>query len=224
VERSAERPPPYRPEGAPALPFPAGTAAAAPESLGAASRPVAGQLFDTYLVTLLPDALVLTDQHAAHERILYERILARAAGGASQLLLEPMILDVGPAEAGALEQVRAELAGIGLEIEPSGPRSWRIRSLPPELPPAEAEAFVRDLLATGREGAAPPGVPPFRHRAAALLACHGAVRALRRLAPAEAASLLADLARTGNPGSCPHGRPTAISIDRAEIERRFKRT
>ncbi len=206
----------------PALPFapPAG----APRAAAAPEGPLAGQLFETYLVTLLPDRLVLTDQHAAHERILYERILAREGAGASQLLLEPVPLELSAGEGDALEAVRADLAALGVEAEPIGPRAWRIRSLPPELPAGEAEAFVRELLAAARDGEAPAGVPAFRHRAAALLACHGAVRAARRLSPAEAAALLADLARTGNPGCCPHGRPTAVTIDRAEIERRFKRT
>ena len=74
------------------------------------------------------------------------------------------------------------------------------------------------------EDGSPALVAEFRHRAAALLACHTAVRANQRLEPREIAALLSDLARTGNPGACPHGRPTSITIDRDEIERRFKRT
>jgi len=205
----------------PALPFaPAAPVAGGPPAPGS----VGGQLFDSYLVSLRPEGLVLTDQHAAHERVLYEKILARDAAGAGQLLLEPVLLELGPGEAEALEEVRGELAAVGVDIEPFGPRAWRIRALPPELPPVEAAAFVREMLAADRAGEPGPRVADFRHRAAALLACHGAVRARRRLTEAEAAALLADLARTESPGCCPHGRPTAITIDRAEIERRFKRT
>jgi DNA mismatch repair protein MutL len=182
------------------------------------------QLFGTYLVCVEPEGLVLVDQHAAHERILYERFLARAAGSLSQRMLEPLLIELTPAEESAAETARPVLENLGVSLEPFGPRSWRVVSLPPELDAAAAAPFIRESLAASLEGGAAPRVEEFRHRAAALLACHAAIRANRRLAPDETAALIADLARTGNPGACPHGRPTSITIDRAEIERRFKRT
>lgn len=109
-------------------------------------------------------------------------------------------------------------------IEPIGPRAWRVRALPPELDAAGAVAFVREMSALALAGETPARVEDFRHRAAALLACHTAVRANRRLGAGGIATLLADLARTGTPGACPHGRPTSITINRDEIERRFRRT
>jgi DNA mismatch repair protein MutL len=204
-------------------PLPLAPSAAVP-AFERAPEPGSAQLFGTYIVCPGPAGLVLVDQHAAHERVLYERFLARAPGASSQRLLEPIVFDAAPAEQAALEGLGEEFAALGVEVEAIGPRSWRVLALPPELPPADAPAFVREMTALALEGGGAPRVEQFRHRAAALLACHTAIRANRRLAPAEIAALLQDLARTANPGSCPHGRPTSIEIDRAEIERRFKRT
>lgn len=97
-------------------------------------------------------------------------------------------------------------------------------AVPVELGAGDAVGFVREMVALALEGGARARVEGFRQRAAALLACHAAVRANQRLRPEEIAALLADLARTDNPGACPHGRPTSIIIGRDEIERRFKRT
>jgi len=182
------------------------------------------QLFGTYLVCPGPGGLVLVDQHAAHERILYERLLDRPAGSSNQRLLAPIVFETTPDEQEALAALQPALDEIGVSVEPIGPRSWRVLALPAELAAAEAPGFVREVVALALEDGSPALVAEFRHRAAALLACHTAVRANQRLEPREIAALLSDLARTGNPGACPHGRPTSITIDRDEIERRFKRT
>jgi DNA mismatch repair protein MutL len=190
----------------------------------AAQAPGPLQLLGTYIVCPSAEGLVLVDQHAAHERILYERYLARQEGAACQQLLEPALFDTAPGEEEALATLSPALAALGVVIEPIGPRSWRLLALPPELDPEGAIAFVRELLARSRAGESPARVEDFRHRAAAILACHTAVRANQRLDAAGIAALLSDLARTETPGACPHGRPTSITIDRDEIERRFKRT
>ncbi len=182
------------------------------------------QLFGTYIVCSTPDGLVLVDQHAAHERILYERFLARPGNAASQHLLEPVLFDTTPGEEDTLEALRATLDTLGVVIEPIGPRSWRLLALPAELDAAGAVSYVRELSALALAGETPARVEDFRHRAASVLACHTAVRANQRLGDGGITALLADLARTGNPGACPHGRPTSITIDRDEIQRRFRRT
>jgi len=192
-----------------------GAAALSPDSL---------QLFGTYLVSFTPAGLVLVDQHAAHERILYERFLALPANVASQQLLEPVLFDTAPGEESTLERLRPALEALGVVIESIGPRTWRLLALPAELGAAEAVAFVRELAALALAGETPERVEDFRHRAAALLACHTAVRANQRLDARSVRALLSDLARTDTPGACPHGRPTSITIDRDEIQRRFKRT
>ena len=188
------------------------------------SRRDSMQLFETYIVCPTPDGLVLVDQHAAHERILYERFLSRPAGGESQHLLEPVLFDISPGEEDTLESLRPALEALGVVIEPIGPRAWRLLALPVELDASGAIAFVREMSALALAGETPARVEDFRHRAAAVLACHTAVRANQRLGAGGIAALLADLARTGTPGACPHGRPTSITIDRDEIQRRFKRT
>jgi len=195
-----------------------------PAGVPATLSPDSLQLFGTYLVCPTPEGLVLVDQHAAHERILYERFLARPAGGASQHLLEPVLFDTAPGEEDTLETLRPTLDALGVVVEPIGPRAWRVLALPAELDAAGAVAYVREMLALALAGEAPARIEGFRHRAAAVLACHTAVRANQRLGTSGIAALLTDLARTGNPGACPHGRPTSITIDRDEIERRFKRT
>jgi DNA mismatch repair protein MutL len=204
----------------PQLPLGAERSVGAPAPIS----PHSMQLFETYIVCPTPDGLVLVDQHAAHERILYERFLSRPAGGASQQLLEPVLFDASPGEEDTLEALRPALAALGVTIEPIGPRAWRLLALPVELDAPGAIAFVREMSALALAGETPARVEDFRHRAAAVLACHTAVRANQRLGAGGIAALLADLARTGTPGACPHGRPTSITIDRDEIQRRFKRT
>jgi len=238
---AAEPPPVEPPRAAPATlagePGGAGAYAATPSRqpqlpLGPAgpdAQPTAParesfQLFGTYIVRLSPEGLVLVDQHAAHERILYERFLERPAHDASQQLLEPVLFETAPGEEETLETLRPTLEALGVAIEPIGPRAWRVLALPAELDTGDSVAFVRAMLAQALAGEAPARVEDHRHRAAALLACHTAVRANQRLGASGIEALLADLARTGNPGACPHGRPTSITIDRDEIQRRFKRT
>ncbi len=189
-----------------------------------AAEPGASQLFGTYLLCPGPEGIVLVDQHAAHERILYERYLARTASSPSQRLLDPVLFEIAPVEDAALEALRPALSAVGVDIEPIGPRSWRVLALPVELAAGGAVGFVREMVALALAGEVPARVEEFNHRAAALLACHTAVRANQRLGPSEIAALLYDLSRTESPGACPHGRPTSITIDRDEIERRFKRT
>lgn len=210
--------PPIAREAAPAAYQPAVGASFAPTTAAT------GQLFATYIVSPRPDGLVLIDQHAAHERILYERILRRDPVAGAQMLLHPALFEIAPGEEEVVAELLPGLAQLGIELEPFGPRSFRLCALPPELPADRAPAFLRELIARSRDGEIAPRVEEYRHRTAALLACHGAVRANQRLLPEEIAALLQDLARTENPAVCPHGRPTAITLDRGEIEKRFKRT
>lgn len=183
-----------------------------------------GQLFATYLVSLRPDGLVLVDQHAAHERVLFERTLALLNSGSMQKLLHPLHLDLGAAEVEILEELLPELEKSGVEIQRFGARSFRLTGMPLELSEEGAAAFVRDLIERVRTGEATPAVPDFRRHLAAVIACHGSVRANQKLSPEEARSLLRDLFRTGDPAHCPHGRPTFIRLEREEIEKRFKRS
>jgi len=183
-----------------------------------------GQIFSTYLVCLRPDGLVLVDQHAAHERVLFERTLRRLQRDSMQKLLHPFHLDLDPADAEILEDLLPELENFGIEIGRFGSLSFRITGTPFEISEEGTVAFLRDIIARIRRGETAATVPDFRKHLAASVACHGSVRANQRLGPEESRALLRDLFRAEDPAHCPHGRPTFIRIDRDEIEKRFKRT
>jgi DNA mismatch repair protein MutL len=222
---AAESPPSFEPGGL-SVDQLSLTAPSSPETeadlLPAASS--SGQLFSTYLVCLRPDGLVLVDQHAAHERVVYERTLKSLQRERMQKLLHPFHLDLDPAEAELLEELLPELEKFGIEIGRFSHRSFRVTGIPFQLSEEEAAAFVRDIVGRVRRGETAPSVPEFRKDLAASVACHGSVRARQKLNAEEAAALLRDLYLAYDPAHCPHGRPTFIRIDRDEIEKRFKRT
>jgi DNA mismatch repair protein MutL len=183
-------------------------------------RPI-GQAGPGYLIAEGPAGLVLVDQHAAHERVLYNRLLERLRGGKgpSQPLLIPQALDVEPALIAAAVDHRGELASMGLEYEEFGPRSLRITAVPVELPPGRATAAIQETLAALAEhrgsGAA--------SSAAAALACHAAVKFGDVLDIAEQRRLLADLELAEESITCPHGRPTRLLVEWQELTRHFRR-
>jgi DNA mismatch repair protein MutL len=183
-------------------------------------RPV-GQVGPGYLVAEGPQGLVLVDQHAAHERILYNRLLERLRTGlgASQPLLMPQAVDVEPSLIAAAADHRAELATLGLEYEEFGPRSLRITAVPVEMPAGRATAAVQETLAALSESRGDGGL----HKAAAALACHSAVRFGDVLDAAEQRRLLADLETAEESVTCPHGRPTRLVVEWQDLTRHFRR-
>src|SRR3989441_2884775 len=181
-----------------------------------------GQLLNGYLVAEAPDAVVLIDQHAAHERVLFDRILQRLEGGepASQLLLIPHDLDLTPAQLAAFQQHESWLQALGFEGELFGPHAIRLRAAPSDMPEGRVEG-VLDLLLTDLVG---ERTPDRRLReTAALIACHSAVRFGDAMSPAAARQLLSSLALTAEPISCPHGRPTTLILPDDQLRRLFKR-
>ena len=183
-------------------------------------RPI-GQAGPGYLVAEGPHGLVLVDQHAAHERVLYNRLLERlrSGRGMSQPLLIPQAVDVEPALIAAAADHRAELAGLGLEYEEFGPRSLRITAVPVEMPAGRATAAVQETLAALAENRGDGAL----EKAAAALACHSAVRFGDVLDVAEQRRLLADLEATEESITCPHGRPTRLLVEWQELTRHFRR-
>jgi DNA mismatch repair protein MutL len=180
-----------------------------------------GQAGPGYLVAEGPHGLVLVDQHAAHERVLYNRLLERlrSGRGMSQPLLIPQAVDVEPALIAAAADHRADLANLGLEYEEFGPRSLRITAVPVEMPAGRATAAVQETLAALAESRG-DGAP---EKAAAALACHSAVRFGDVLDVAEQRRLLADLESAEESVTCPHGRPTRLLIEWQELTRHFRR-
>jgi DNA mismatch repair protein MutL len=183
-------------------------------------RPI-GQVGPGYLVAEGPHGLVLVDQHAAHERILYNRFLdrLRTGHGASQPLLIPQAVDVEPALIAAAVDHRTQLASLGLELEEFGPRSLRITAVPVELPGGRATAAIQEMLAALAENRGDGAMA----EAAASLACHSAVRFGDVLDITEQRRLLADLEATQESITCPHGRPTRLLIEWQELTRHFRR-
>jgi DNA mismatch repair protein MutL len=183
-------------------------------------RPI-GQVGPGYLVAESPHGLVLVDQHAAHERVLYNRLLERlrSGRGMSQPLLIPQAVDVDPALIAAAANHRADLANLGLEYEEFGPRSIRITAVPVEMPAGRATAAVQETLGALAESRGDGSL----EKAAAALACHSAVRFGDVLDPAEQRRLLADLEATPESVTCPHGRPTRLLVEWQELTRHFRR-
>ena len=183
-------------------------------------RPI-GQAGPGYLVAEGPHGLVLIDQHAAHERILYNRLLERlrSGRGMSQPLLIPQAVDVEPALIAAAADHRSDLANLGLEYEEFGPRSLRITAVPVEMPAGRATAAVQETLAALAENRSDGAL----ELAAAALACHSAVRFGDVLDMAEQRRLLADLESTEDSVTCPHGRPTRLLVEWQELTRHFRR-
>jgi DNA mismatch repair protein MutL len=183
-------------------------------------RPI-GQAGPGYLVAEGPHGLVLVDQHAAHERILYNRFLQRLreGRGSSQPLLIPQAVDVDPALIAAAADHRAELSNLGLEYEEFGPRSLRITAVPVELPSGRATSAIQETLAALADHRGDGAM----EKAAAALACHSAVRFGDVLDVAEQRRLLADLESTPESITCPHGRPTRLLVEWQELTRHFRR-
>jgi len=197
---------------------------AAPERypLGAA----VAQLHDTYIVTQTAAGLVLVDQHAAHERIVFERMKDALAAGetvAAQRLLLPVVVEMAEADAARLADEAEALAKLGLEIESFGPGAVAVQAVPALLGKTDAAALVRDLADRLDEIDSAELLGRARHEVCATMACHGSVRAGRRLNLAEMNALLRQMEATPAASQCNHGRPTFITLDLDAVEKLFDR-
>ncbi|HEX7615803.1 MAG TPA: DNA mismatch repair endonuclease MutL [Thermoanaerobaculia bacterium] len=186
-----------------------------------------GQYRDSFLVAEGEEGLVLIDQHVAHERVRYEKFLARleSAGPTSQSLLEPVVFEASPDEAALLSGSEALLSDAGFSVSELSGRTFLVSAAPPETPAASVRPALRDYLA--RVAALPEGSTASsalrREVLAASLACRGAITINHHLAPAEAARLLHELAACRDPWTCPHGRPILLAFSHEELEKRFGR-
>ena len=200
------------PDGTPAQSLPLGAARA--------------QVHENYIVAQTQDGMVIVDQHAAHERLVYERLKRQMAesGVARQVLLIPEIVELSQADAARLLEEAADLARLGLAIEPFGPGAVAVRETPAILGPCDAGALLRDIL---DEMADAGQSLTLRSRIDAVLsriACHGSVRSGRRMSGDEMNALLREMEATPHSGQCNHGRPTYVELKLVDIERLFGRT
>ncbi len=183
---------------------------------------VLGQVQNLYIVAEGPGGMYLVDQHAAHERVLYEAVREemREAGLEAQGLLEPVVVELTPAQEEVFEANRAEWARYGFQLEAFGLHTLLLRGLPSFLSnadPREAFLSVLEDMGEGKDAA------DWEERIVSSIACHSAVRAGKSLAHQEMAHLLAQLEATEQPNTCPHGRPTMVHLSAAHLEREFGR-
>jgi len=213
---------------APALPLAAPPAARPQATVPVSDHPLGAaraQLLATYIVAETADgAVVLVDQHAAAERLAHESLKRARADGAvpAQRLLAPAVVDLGEPAAGHVAEAAAALATLGLEVEPFGIGAVLVRALPAPLAGADPAGLVRDIADALAEG----GTTALSLRLDAVLArmaCHGSIRAGRRLSQPEMDALLRAIEATPGSGTCSHGRPTWIRLARADLERLFGR-
>jgi DNA mismatch repair protein MutL len=183
------------------------------------------QVHETYIVTQTRDGIVIVDQHAAHERLVYERMKAALAanGVARQMLLIPDIVELDEADVERLGARSGELARFGLVIEAFGPGAIAVHETPGMLGAIDGAALIRDLAEHMAEWDEALPLERRLMHVAATMACHGSVRAGRRLKPEEMNALLRDMEATPNSGQCNHGRPTYVELKLADIERLFGR-
>ena len=185
-----------------------------------------GQVAGTYIVAEAEDGLVIVDQHAAHERLVLERLRAAGAGeavAAAQALLLPEVVDLDEPACDRLEEKADDLARIGLAIERFGPAAMLVRAVPTALGKSDVQALVRDIADDlARNGDALLLGERLEH-VLATMACHGSVRAGRALSVAEMNALLREMERTPRSGQCNHGRPTWVKLAHGDIEKLFGR-
>ncbi len=194
--------------------------------LGVAPLGVArAQLHETYIVAQTTDGIVIVDQHAAHERLVYERMKKALAGGGvtRQPLLIPEVVDLDPSEVVRVVSRAAELAELGLVLEEFGPDAVVVRETPAMLGKLDVKALVRDLADEIAETGNALSLKERLEEITGTLACHMSVRAGRRLTGEEMNALLREMESTPHSGQCNHGRPTYVALKLADIERLFGR-
>ncbi len=182
---------------------------------------VLGQLGLTYIIAEGPEGMYLIDQHAAHERVLYERLLGERAKMAvsSQSLLEPLSLDLSPEEAAIVEENLDTLRSWGFDLEPFGGQTYLLRAVPAILKEGDLSQAMREVIDEASRQAG-----RWEEEFVISLACHGAVRAGQTMSEGEMRELVRQLEKTNSPRTCPHGRPTMIHLSAEQLQKEFGRS
>jgi DNA mismatch repair protein MutL len=195
-------------------------------SASAAKPQAAIQLHNSYLVAQSDDGMIIIDQHALHERIMYEELLARLQRGPleSQRMLIPHPVPVSIAQAALLDQIQPLLKRLGIDVTPFGPGSVAVHSFPSFLEKLDPGAFVRELLERGEQELLDLHEEEALHEVLDMMACKAAVKAGDPLTPPEIEALLARRELIDRSSNCPHGRPTTLRLSLRDLEKQFKRT
>jgi DNA mismatch repair protein MutL len=186
---------------------------------------IIGQLHNTYILCESPEGLILIDQHAAHERVLYETLKHRKSGHKppAQGLLTPETIELNFSQTRTLNQLLPEFFEMGLEIEPFGHNTFLIKSVPAILTGKEMAPMILDILDQTESIGLQNGLEPILDQSLMLMACHGAIRANQGLSKDQIVHLLRQLDRCKMPSSCPHGRPTWVRWSIKFLEKSFQR-
>jgi len=184
------------------------------------------QLHNSYLVAQSDDGLVIIDQHALHERIMYEELLVRVTRGPleSQRMLIPHVVTASPRQIALLDHIRPLLERLGIEVSAFGPDSVGVQAFPSFLEKLDAGTFVRELLERGEQELLDMHGEELLHEILDMMACKAAVKAGDPLTPAEIEALLARRELVERSSNCPHGRPTTLRLSLRDLEKQFKRT
>jgi DNA mismatch repair protein MutL len=185
-------------------------------------RPI-GSIFKTYILAEGEDALYIIDQHAAHERVLYEKYMGGRAKHATQYLAIPLILELSPAEKQVIERCQEQLSDIGFTVEAFGDDAYIVRGIPNYLNDCDIESTIKDVINLFKEKNEVLSIEQLREKANIMMACKGAIKAMDELNTEEMISLLNQLMETKNPYTCPHGRPVLLKITKRQFEKHFKR-
>ncbi len=201
---------------------------AAPAAWGeelASLRPL-GQVRDSFILAVNDEGLWIIDQHVAHERVLFERVLRQRAAECveSQRLLMPLIVELTPGQQAVFAEISDELQRNGFEVEPFGSRTIAVKTAPAGVEASDVERMLHELLEQFEREQQAINLERVRHDIAASIACHAAIKVNTPLAPDKMQWLLRELAATECPMSCPHGRPVVLRYPVKDIERAFKRT
>jgi DNA mismatch repair protein MutL len=186
---------------------------------------IVGQIHNTYIVCEDPEGCILIDQHAAHERVIFEQIQVRTKNQKvpSQTLLMPEILEPGFRESEILQKLIPELAKAGWDIEPFGGGSFAIKAVPSVLADGETAPVIREMLEKVIELGFATNLESALEESKKIMACHSALRASQSLTEAHMQKLMEQLDACENPSNCPHGRPTWVRLTRQDLEKRFRR-
>jgi DNA mismatch repair protein MutL len=185
-----------------------------------------GQVHENYIIAQTADGMVIVDQHAAHERLVYEKLKRQMAetGVAAQALLIPEIVELSAEDCARLTEVADALSQMGLTIEPFGGNAVAVRETPAILGEVNATAMIRDILDELDDQGSSQLVQAKVEAILSRVACHGSIRSGRRMRGEEMNALLREMEATPHSGQCNHGRPTYVELKLADIERLFGRS